>query len=399
MHFVFRNSLFDAQWLRAAGHSCSGGAEAGECFAVARQIREPDAESWFRGWYSLAEAVQAAGEKSLASGRRVSALGSFLRASNYFRAAYAFLIGKPVDPRLIDAYRRHRAAFERAVDIMLPTAERIAIPYGVATMHGYLFRASENRNPHPTLIVTGGYDSTAEEAYFFSGAAAVARGYNAIVFDGPGQGGAIIEDHIVFRPDWEAVISPLIDYAIVRPEIDPAKIALMGISFGGYLGPRATSGEPRLAACIADPGEFSLFEEFSSRVPRFVARAVSEDSASTLAVLKFIMKRRLRHPTAGWALRRGMWVHGTEDPLAYIRLTKDYTLEGRADRIKCPTLICHAENDDIGVTARKLYDSLTCDKSFITFLAKEGAGEHCEVGARSLFNQRVFDWLDSVLKR
>jgi hypothetical protein len=68
-------------------------------------------------------------------------------------------------------------------------------------------------------------------------------------------------------------------------------------------------------------------------------------------------------------------------------------------QIRCPTLICSAENDEIGVTARRLYEALTCDKTFSTFTAKEGAGEHCEVGARSLFNQRAFDWLDGVLTR
>ena len=78
-------------------------------------------------------------------------------------------------------------------------------------------------------------------------------------------------------------------------------------------------------------------------------------------------------------------------------MTRDYSLEGRAERIRCPTLVCSAENDDIGVTAQKLYDSLTCPKTFIAFTAVEGAGEHCEAGARSLFNQRAFDWLDVVL--
>jgi pimeloyl-ACP methyl ester carboxylesterase len=398
MPLVFRDPLFDAQWLRAAGHSCSAGAEISECFTVAQHIGEPNAESWFKGWYSLAEMILTEAEKSRASGRRVSALGSFLRTSNYFRAAYTFLIGMPVDPRVVDAYRRHRAAFEDAVALMVPTAERIAIPYDGAIMHGYLFRASDDGTPCPTLIINGGYDSTAEEAYLFSGAAAIARGYTTIVFDGPGQGAAIIENRMVFRPDWEAVIGSVIDYATTRSEIDPAKIALMGISFGGYLAPRAASGEPRLAACIADPGEFSLSEEFKSRMPPFVARAVSEGSAPVMALLKIIMKRRLRHTTAGWALRRGMWVHGVGDPLAYICLAKDYTLEGRAEQIQCPTLVCRAENDDLGITARKLYDSLTCEKAFITFLAKEGAGEHCEAGARSLFNQRAFDWLDMVLK-
>ena len=110
----------------------------------------------------------------------------------------------------------------------------------------------------PTLIITGGYDSTAEEAYFFGGAAAVARGYTCIAFDGPGQGAAIIENGLGFRADWEVVVRRVVDYAITRPEVDKSKIALLGISFGGYLAPRAASGEPRLAACIADPGEFSL---------------------------------------------------------------------------------------------------------------------------------------------
>src|ERR1700735_2735148 len=127
MPLVFKDSLFASQWLRAVGHSRSGGAESGECLAAARRIREPDAESWFAAWRDLAESVFAEAEKSRANGRRLSALGAYLRASNYFRAAYTFLIGAPVDPRVVEAYRRHRAAFEAAIGLMKPAAERIAI--------------------------------------------------------------------------------------------------------------------------------------------------------------------------------------------------------------------------------------------------------------------------------
>jgi len=249
------------------------------------------------------------------------------------------------------------------------------------------------------VIINGGYDSTAEEAYFFSGAAAVARGYTCIVFDGPGQGAAIIEDGLVFRPDWEAVIGPVVDYAVSRPEVDPRKIALLGISFGGYLAPRAATGEPRIAALIADPGEYSLYDLMLRRMPPFLARRLNGKDGLALSLLNWLLTRRMRHLTEGWGLRRGLWTHGVKTPLDYLRLTAAYTLQGRVDGIRCPTLICEAENDDIAATAQDLFDKLSCEKAFVSFTAREGAGEHCEAGSRQVFNQRAFDWLEGVLSR
>jgi pimeloyl-ACP methyl ester carboxylesterase len=399
MSLVFKDSLFEAQWLRAVGHSSAGGAEIGECLAAARQIREPDADSWYSAWNGLAERVFAMAEASHKAGRPVSAREAYLRASNYFRAAYTFLIDTPVSSRLVEAYRRHRMSFEAAINLMRPAGERIVIPYGDTQLHGYFFRPADDHTPRPTFIITGGYDSTAEEAYFFSGRAAVERGYNFISFDGPGQGAALIENQQVLRPDWEAVVTPVVDYCLTRAEVDQQKIALLGISFGGYLAPRAASGDARIAACIADPGEFSLFEEFKSRLPTFIARQLPDGNAAVLWLVKFILHRRQRHTTAGWGIRRGLWTHGVKDPFDYIRITQQFSLEGRVEKIRCPTLVCSAENDEIGVTARTLYDKLKCEKSFFVFADNEGAGEHCEVGARALFNQRAFDWLDSVLGR
>ena len=59
MSIVFQDSLFDAQWLRAASHASSGAAEIGECLAAASQIRELDAESWFKAWNDLGERITA----------------------------------------------------------------------------------------------------------------------------------------------------------------------------------------------------------------------------------------------------------------------------------------------------------------------------------------------------
>lgn len=60
-----------------------------------------------------------------------------------------------------------------------------------------------------------------------------------MTFEGPGQGAMIREQHLPFRPDWENVVGPALDFLEQRAEVQSDKIALMGISFGGFLAPRA----------------------------------------------------------------------------------------------------------------------------------------------------------------
>jgi pimeloyl-ACP methyl ester carboxylesterase len=396
MAFPFKDSLFQAQWLRLAGHAAAGGADLGECLAVAERIREPSLESWFDAWMAAAERIMREGEASQTAGHEASAHAAFLRASNYFRGAYIFLMAPGPDRRLMDAYRRQRAAFEQAMAARPGWGESVAIPYEGKTLHGLFFAAS-GEGPRPTVIVNGGYDSTAEEAYFYSGPAALARGYNVLCFDGPGQGAALIEDGLVFRPDWENVLAPVLAHLAHRREVDSKRIVLMGLSFGGYLAPRAASANPSLAACVADPGQLSLLEEVKARLPAFLGRQLPDGAPWIHRGLDALLTMRLKKPTAGWGLRRCLWVHGVETPIDYLRLTADYSNIGLVEKIACPTLICRAESDEIGATATRLYDLLTCRKAFRLFSAAEGAGAHCEAGARTLFNQRAFDWLDEIL--
>ena len=49
--------------------------------------------------------------------------------------------------------------------------------------------------------------------------------------------------------------------------------------------------------------------------------------------------------------------------------------------------------------AEKLYDLLKCPKKYLLFTSEEGAEDHCHVGALSLANQRIFDWLDNILQK
>ena len=56
-------------------------------------------------------------------------------------------------------------------------------------------RADATGGPRPTVMILGGGDTTCEELYDFGGgAAAVRRGYNAFLWEGPGQVGAYALD-------------------------------------------------------------------------------------------------------------------------------------------------------------------------------------------------------------
>jgi pimeloyl-ACP methyl ester carboxylesterase len=394
---ALKDELLDAQLLRTVGAAVSGGADIGECIATARRIRSTDLSSWYDEWTATAQRLVTQGEAAQAGGQDVSARSAFFRASSYFRTAGVMLMGTPVDERLVESNVRQTDAFCRGARLLDMPPETIAIPYEDTSLPGYFFTSGHEARPRPTVILTGGYDGTAEELYFFTGAAALARGYNVLTFDGPGQGAALLQQRLVLRPDWEAVIGPVIDFAIRRPDVDGDRIALIGLSLGAHLAPRAASVERRLAACIVDCGSYDLYASAIERIPGPLARAFADQRPRAVALVTRLLAFLATKPTAGWVLRRGRLVHGVGDPVSYINALRDFTLDGRAANITCPMFVCNAENDDIGSSAPKLVAALTCPKEFVTFTAADGAGDHCEAGARTAFHARAFDWLDGVL--
>jgi alpha-beta hydrolase superfamily lysophospholipase len=396
-HLALKDELLDAQTLRAVGVAPYGGADVGECLATAARVKGTDLTSWHDAWTSTAVATLALAEGEAAAGRPVSARLAFWRASSYFRTAGIMLMGLPVDPRLVASCARQTSAFRRGAALLDSPPEVLAIPYEGTTLPGYFFSAGQRPAPRATVILTGGYDGTAEELYFFNGAAALARGYNVLAFDGPGQGAALLQQGLVLRPDWESVVTPVLDYALSRPDVDPARVALIGLSLGAHLAPRAASAEHRLAACIADCGSYDLFDAALERIPGPLANGLVNARPLPTAALRRVLAVLAAKPTAGWAIRRGQLAHGVSTPIDYLLALRDYSLKDHAGKITCPTFVCSAEGDDISASAPQLADALTCERQYVRFAAADGAGDHCEAGARTLYHARSFGWLDPIL--
>ena len=73
-------------------------------------------------------------------------------------------------------------------------------------------------------------------------------------------------------------------------------------------------------------------------------------------------------------------------------------LAGHAEPITCPTFVCNAEGDDISASAPRLFEALRSEKKYLLFTAADGAGDHCEAGARTLYHALSFGWLDRTLQ-
>ncbi|MFI5782407.1 alpha/beta hydrolase family protein [Nocardia sp. NPDC051570] len=396
MKFLFDDESYSFETLRAAGFACYGGAELGEVLTTAARITEGDDDSWLREWRATAERVHAIGRDCLARGHRVSAREALLRASNYYRTAEFYRREHPVgDSVMHELSRLSRETFAAAAPLLDTPVRAVSIPYADTTLPGYLFLVDDSGAPRPTIIFNSGFDSTLEEAYFVLAAAAVARGYQVLAFDGPGQGAVIREQGLPFRPDWEAVITPVVDFAVALPEVDADRIALFGYSLGGYLTARAAAFEPRLAALILDDGLFDYHAPHLRMLPPFLnewIEAGRDAEVNSVVALMTAYSTQLR-----WAMRNGNWTFAATGPADYIRKTKAYTLAGVVDRIACPTLVLDAENDQFfGGEAERMYKALSCPKDYIVGTEAEGAGEHCHVGAMLLTHQRVFDWLDGT---
>lgn len=375
------NPIYQAFTQRAMCYIPTGGADFGECLVTIKKIAEGNVDKWYQEWIATASRVENIGNESLKNGHRISACKAYLRASNYYHIAYFPLFGYPVDKRLIKAFDKEIAVFQKAAGLFETPIEIIKIPFESTTLPAYFLKVDDSDNARPTIIYTNGYDSNIQEMYFAHAEAALKRGYNCLLFDGPGQGRNLIQGNSYLRPDWEKVVTPVIDYALTRKEVDQTKIILAGWSFGGFLAPRAAAYEHRIAALIADPGQWDAADSLNTSVINKISSLLNTDEMLHWRIVQ-----------------RGFWVLNVNCLEDFFKSMENFKVSHIAQNIRCPTLITLPEGDPIASGALALYKALNVsNKKLVHFSEEEGSGGHCEMLSRSLYNQKIFDWLDETM--
>jgi alpha-beta hydrolase superfamily lysophospholipase len=396
---LFSDAFHDQVGTWMLGYTPYGGGDFGDVAAVAAAVGDGDDAAFYDAWLATADRMHAEAVAAEAAGRRVSASDLHLRASAAYASAYHPLFGAPVDPRLVEAYRRQISAFDAGLRLKDVPVQPVGIPFAGGLMASYLIPAEgREQEVRPLIIMVNGYDATVTDMYFAMGVAASRRGYHVLLFDGPGQGGMLYQQGTHLRPDWEVVVSAVIDHAESDPLVDTDRIAVWGWSLGGYFAPRAASGDARIAACIADPGQWDLragMVEFVERLGATAEQAATPEHLDD-ATLERMTATIRSNRALRWAIeQRGFWANGVDDLRGLIAHTVQFSLRDRVDAIRCPVLLTRAENDPLAAAVGDFAAALS-DVTVIDFTAAEGAGGHCEMTNRSLVNRRALDWLDGI---
>jgi pimeloyl-ACP methyl ester carboxylesterase len=386
--------LMDERFVFYLGHAWYKMADIAECFDTCSRITAEDIPSWRREWFRTADRVRAMGDASLAGGHEISAGEAYLRATSYYLAGLIYM-DSPDDPEMSRTARAVAECFEAALSLLNIPGEPVQIPYEDGILPAYYFQSGETNAP--LLIVHQGQDASVEETYFVA-EGAVARGYNCLMFHHPGQGLALREHGFTFRPDWENVIAPVIDFALTLPNVDPQRIALMGMSFGGQLVLRAAAFEKRLKVVIANPptynwGPATLNTLFEGQTD-MITLLESDPETFNIYIEQFIDSSPAYYR---WWLNAAMWKYGKDNPADLLNHFQLYTLEGLVEQISANVLLLDGAAERYSAGDGELIHGMLSNSTYLLFTEEEAAAQHNQPGATAITNQKLFDWLDDNL--
>lgn len=393
---VFKDETFNFKVQAMLGELRTGCGDAGEIMSTASSITDGDADSWVAAWRALAERVEKIASDADAGGHRVSALEAYLRASAYHSAALEVVDGtSDPDAVLKPTFAAHRRCFDRYVELSEPPIEKLDIVYEDTTMPGWFVPAAGSGR-RPTIILSNGSDAPVISTLGIA-LAARARGYHSIMFDGPGQQSMLFERNIPFRPDWEAVITPIVDLLVARGDVDDKKLCIYGLSQSGYWVTRAIAYEPRFAAAVVDPGVDDVSASWMGHLPEEMKEMLDKGDRSTFDQWMQIGEQD-QTPAEKQEIEWRAKPYGIEDAFDLFTAVRTYRLTPEdLARITIPLLITEPEGEQFWPGQSERMHQHVASSELVHFTAAEGADRHCEPMARSLLEQRMFDWLDRTL--
>lgn len=375
----FINLLPDCLIKHALGLAGTGMTDIGEVFEVVDWLEPDNEERWLNAWCTMGRRLQLRAIDDEKAGNNVSAASSYLRASTYWRMGLNGF-GKEGDPRIEPYCEACRGSYRKHLELSGFPGEAIEIPYEDTTLPGYFYRSPIAEANAPILVINPGKDTWAEDTRWLVDGA-LKRGIHALTFEGPGQGFTLRMQGLKYRPDWENVIGPVLDYVETIPGVDKSRIALLGISFGGYLIGRAAAFEPRIKVLLPDSGNLKWGEDIErADFPKYVDTPFED------------LPLPVRNLTRDYAFKFGI----EPSVKAVYEALKLYDNTENVDKISC-TVIALDGVAEVFTGSKAFYDALSCPKEYLCFDADSTAQMHGQCGGYQYGAEKIFNTLEKYL--
>ncbi len=355
---------------------------------------------WYSLGYSRMEDLKAAAarirgiddfrDEMVREAERAMSQERYLNAAFYLRGAEFFV--PPHDPDKLALYDRFIDIFYSKTAASDPI-KLIDVPYGngaLPTLHV----PAQQKERRGTILIHGGFDSFMEEFYSMAWYFAD-QGYEVILFEGPGQGGALNHHHIYWNHEWEKPTAAVLDH------YGCSKVTILGISMGAWLCVRAAAFESRIERVVI----MGVGYDFLAAVPR-----------PLVALVKFLfrfpglfdriswLQARLNQQER-WSLYNLLHISGKESPAAASRLILEMNAQNlHSDRVTQDVLMLTGAEDHFGPfnmhlkLHRMQIEALTNARSVTgrIFTREERAQNHCQVGNIGLALDVIAAWLEDV---
>jgi fermentation-respiration switch protein FrsA (DUF1100 family) len=363
-------------WSLAVSLALAMGGEPSEIDSACRPLRplardavdDATQRAWSDSWSEVAGRLESLAARDACAGRDRSAKRKLRRVAAYHLMAERMMTN--LSPRKLESYRRALDAFCKAT--RGETIEFLDVEHESGPLPS-IFVKGEGQGRRPCLVFFNGYDVTKEVLYLMGVGTLAARGISVLLCDQPGSGGALRFHGQPTRFDMEVPAAGCYEAMAARPDVSRERIAIGGISMGGYFAPRAASMEHRFAACVA----WGAFHDLVG---------VAENLAQTGA-----------HSAPPFQVP---WVFGME----YERLVgvaPKFNLDPVVGEMTCPLLVLHGEADrQVPVAqARRTHDMATraARRDLHIFERGNWGEEHCQVDDPTLALDVIGDWLEEVL--
>jgi dienelactone hydrolase len=376
------NYTWSGTVLNAIASSYWEGAEMGEIYKVCFSLKDKVGNwgAWFSAWNEMAEKVAALGEKAEKEGHIQTASAAYMRAGHYIQLGERLL--QPRTPESQKAFARSVALFKKgAPHYPFLSIEPVEIPFEKGTsLPGYFVKRKDSPTDTkwPTVVFFDGLDGT-KEMHFFKGVPElIKRGMACLVLDGPGTGECIRFRGMHLRYDYDVAGTATVNYLETRKDVNKDRLAVMGVSLGGYYAPRCAAFEKRFKACVAWGATYDYHATWKKRI----------ESG---------MKASLSVP--GDHIK---WILGVDSFDEALKKLENFTLKGVADKIQCSFLLLHGEADEQVpmLDAQKQFDEVGAkDKTFKVFNREEGGAQHCTKDNHTIGTAYFSDWLADRLVR